>query len=99
MIAIFILVKKAHYNKDSDEEFYNSIIYMTAYFYKFNEREIDNKRLKELLKQAKISINNKFERDMSNSREDLLSFKSESFKITDSGIKLGLSTIKALIKD
>jgi hypothetical protein len=94
------LLRKKHSNKDSEERFYNSLIYLTGHFYQTYEREIEIKKLKEVLKNANVLINDKFNRDMGKSKRRPFVFqKGESYKITDSGIKLGLSIIKDLINN
>ena len=92
------LLKKKHCNQDSDENFYNAIIYLTGYYYHFDEREISGRLLHKFLKDAKISVGTHFKRDMDRKdRRGYLICKKKSYKITNDGIKLGLKLIKEMI--
>jgi hypothetical protein len=92
------LLRKKHCDKDSEENFYNSIIILTGLFYKNYKREINVNELKKLLSGADVTISRKFTRDMNLSARRIFIFKKgKQYKITDSGIKLGLSIIDELI--
>ena len=92
------LLTKKHDNKDSQESFLNSIIYLTAFYYYFNRREIDKDSMIKSLSDADVPTGNNFKRDMKNSkRRPFILDKGSNYKITEEGIKLGISLIKEMI--
>lgn len=94
------LLRKKHKNKDSEEAFFNAILILTSIYYHKYSREIKVTDLKKMLKDVKVSLNDKFKRDMGLAfRRPFIFEKGDSYKITDSGIKLGLSLIKEFIDD
>ncbi len=95
------LLRKKHCDKDSDENYYNSVILLTGFYYHFDQREIPYDDLLKYLKEANVSCGSHFKRDMKRKDRRAYIFYKEgnkSYKITDNGIKLGLQLMGELIK-
>jgi len=95
------LLRKKHCDKDSDENFYNSILILTGFYYHFDQREILSQNLQKYLAEANVSCGAHFKRDMQRKDRRGYTFYKEgnkSYKITDNGIKLGLQLMGELIK-
>lgn len=93
------LLRKKHFDKESDENFHNSIIFLTGYYYHFDKREISGRMLLKYLSQANVSVGAHFKRDISRKeRRTFILNKGSDYKITENGIKFGLKLLREMIR-
>lgn len=95
------LLRKKHCDKDSDENFYNSILLLTGFYYHFDQRELPSQNLQKYLSEANVPCGSHFKRDMQRKdRRGYIFYKegNKSYKITDNGIKLGLQLMGEIVK-